>query len=650
MPQPNSISVPSKGLVFDCLVSEVIDATHFRAAGLVGFGDAFFQGWSAYVIRKADGTGTPPQGEAPVCSNYVSATGDFTHPAYTAPLTVGDEIYLIHPGYNAIIATIGALPGFDGVCFDDLLGVAGTVLPIGTPGIPSNNLADVLTMLTARNLQKIYLVGTGAGHAITFNVDVDLELVGNPEYDITIDPGVTAVFNGDVCCQNLVNAAGVLTINGKCLVVMNTQNSGDITIFDEFSTGILTNSGNFTVTAPCRIDVDLLNTGAGIVTINSNCFVTGVTNNTGVGSIQISGALSTGTLSNADLGFFNIVGDCDVGITLTNSGAGAITVFGNLTVKNNLDNLAGSVTSVGVCKVSGSVSTTAGPIGFGKELKVGGDISSTGGPITIRGGCFLGGSLIIDNVFTIITGDSFIGDSIEQTGGGNFNIHGNLTIGGHLINTDSEVTIQGDLAIAGDITLPAQGYLNNIGTGIIQIDGNAYFSLDLSNTGVGTVEIIGNLQVRNIVNSNAGGTVNISGIGRIYGLITNAGTLTYHDDFQETASQEAVGATAVNGVTWKDLLDKSANLRHVKICGFMVTVAGGWAGLAKLRITDGAGNKIFPFQAEYVEGTDFTSAILSILNFPLMVRDYKIQFRSSNAGDGAGKTLALTNLDIIALK
>ena len=115
-------------------------------------------------------------------------------------------------------------------------------------------------------------------------------------------------------------------------------------------------------------------------------------------------------------------------------------------------------------------------------------------------------------------------------------------------------------------------------------------------------------------------------------------------------TQETAGATDVNGTTWKDLLDKSTITKPTKICGFKVTIGGAWAGNAKVRITDGAGNKIFPFQAEYVEGTDFTDATQVAFNFPVVVPvadGYKFQFRSSNAGDGAGETLALNNLDVI---
>lgn len=102
------VPVAEKGLVFDGIVTRVDSATSFRCPGLSGLGNAFFQGWAVYVVRKVDGTGAAPQGEGPACLTYVSLTGAFTHVAFTAPLTVGDEIYLIHPGFSALaLALIG---------------------------------------------------------------------------------------------------------------------------------------------------------------------------------------------------------------------------------------------------------------------------------------------------------------------------------------------------------------------------------------------------------------------------------------------------------------------------------------------------------------------------------------------------------------
>ena len=116
--------------------------------------------------------------------------------------------------------------------------------------------------------------------------------------------------------------------------------------------------------------------------------------------------------------------------------------------------------------------------------------------------------------------------------------------------------------------------------------------------------------------------------------------------------QETALATDVNGVTWKDLLDRSGITILTEILGFTVTVGGTWAGNTGIRIVDGAGNKLFPFQAEYVEGTDFTSGAQVVFNLPVVVppaHGYKFQFRSSSGIDGAGETLQLNNLDIIEI-
>ncbi len=117
-----------------------------------------------------------------------------------------------------------------------------------------------------------------------------------------------------------------------------------------------------------------------------------------------------------------------------------------------------------------------------------------------------------------------------------------------------------------------------------------------------------------------------------------------------TFKQETAPATDVDGTTWKDLLDKSTITKPTKICGFKVTVAGTWAGKAQVRITDGAGEKIFPFQDQYEQDTEFTSGTQVAFNFPVVVPvadGYKFQFRSTDVADGAGETLQLNNLDVM---
>lgn len=129
------------------------------------------------------------------------------------------------------------------------------------------------------------------------------------------------------------------------------------------------------------------------------------------------------------------------------------------------------------------------------------------------------------------------------------------------------------------------------------------------------------------------------------GLAGGGGPLT-------TFSQETAAATAVNGVAWKDLLDKSVLAKPTKIIGFIATVAGGWAGKAQIRIVTGAGVKIWPLTAEVTQDTDWASGVQQVLGVEVVVpaaTGYKVQFRSSNGADGAGKTLQLNNLDVLSL-
>ncbi len=56
--------------------------------------------------------------------------------------------------------SIGSLNYFDRVFFDSITGVAGIEWPVGTAQLPSDVIADVITILTARNLHTIEIHGT----------------------------------------------------------------------------------------------------------------------------------------------------------------------------------------------------------------------------------------------------------------------------------------------------------------------------------------------------------------------------------------------------------------------------------------------------------------------------------------------------------
>ncbi len=128
--------------------------------------------------------------------------------------------------------------------------------------------------------------------------------------------------------------------------------------------------------------------------------------------------------------------------------------------------------------------------------------------------------------------------------------------------------------------------------------------------------------------------------GRIKMLEARSGATYY--------GTETAAATDVNGVTWKTLFSGANLLYYTEIWGLTLTHGGAWAGTPKIRIVDGTGTtKLFPFAVEAVEVTDWTDTVPWLFPHPVCVpinTGYILQFRSTNAADGAGETLALTEL------
>jgi len=89
-----------QGLCFYGQIDAIPGANQFTVNNLIGLGDAKFAGANPYyvfVFRDAGGAGAAPQGELRPVTAYVSATGIFTHAAFTAALVAGDEVLIIHP-------------------------------------------------------------------------------------------------------------------------------------------------------------------------------------------------------------------------------------------------------------------------------------------------------------------------------------------------------------------------------------------------------------------------------------------------------------------------------------------------------------------------------------------------------------------------
>lgn len=250
----------------------------------------------------------------------------------------------------------------------------------------------------------------------------------------------------------------------------------------------------------------------------------------------------------------------------------------------------------------------------------------------------------IYGTLAVATGDTDYADFDHCT-----SVHGVITV---TIGSPDRVSFK---EFSGGMILRAQA------AGAVLVRGiSGYLEVDDMDGAGATLDIYAHGADIQINDNCAAGTINIYGDARVT-VIAGAGATVNNHTIQveggalglTTFGQETAGPAgcdAGDGTTWVTLLDKSTITKPVKICGFKVTKAGTWAGNAKIKITDGAGTKIFPFQAEYEETVDFTDGEQAVLNFPVVVpvaSGYKFWFRSSAAGDDAADTLTLDNLDVI---
>lgn len=109
MPEGSGLAVIRYDLALAAVVTNVISNTQFVAPSLSVFDTNQFVGYSVWVLSKANRTTTPPKGEYPVAitafDGYgTGAPGRITHAPFTAPLTAGDTVLLLHPAIaNSVI-------------------------------------------------------------------------------------------------------------------------------------------------------------------------------------------------------------------------------------------------------------------------------------------------------------------------------------------------------------------------------------------------------------------------------------------------------------------------------------------------------------------------------------------------------------------
>jgi len=75
--------------------------TTFVVSSLAGYGDDYFNGWYVFVVWDSAGGEAAPQGESKVITDYVSATGTFSHAVFTVAMVAGDKVLVSLSDPNA---------------------------------------------------------------------------------------------------------------------------------------------------------------------------------------------------------------------------------------------------------------------------------------------------------------------------------------------------------------------------------------------------------------------------------------------------------------------------------------------------------------------------------------------------------------------
>jgi len=399
--------------------------------------------------------------------------------------------------------------------------------------IDSGNSA-VITANTANTITTAGIVGgftTGdsynvadalgnSPYAVTFSAPpatLNLEIVGDPGYNLTATGGTIVNLDGDLVCGGLVGDNGGFLVRGNC------EASGDF---------VTIGTGGIYIEHKCKV-ININSAGSGIVDIRGNCHAYNVyiTDN----SFSVYGNLQIdGVLENSNTGTCAIFGDCQVAYHVKISAGGALQVYGKLDISGDptsfegyLDNTGGVAVFVGYdCHISGTLTTGTGTI-------------------RIQGSCEVAGAFVanFDGVTITILGDCSIADTggLNLGGGvsGSMTVTGKLNaytivtaVGSHLsIQNDCSVAFQityagADLRIYGNCTVGPMG-ITNSGNGRLTIAGNCYTAGAINKSSTGDIIIYGNCQCLDIFSNIAGGAFGVTILGKCLaeGIFLSANSL-----------------------------------------------------------------------------------------------------------------------------
>jgi hypothetical protein len=340
-------------------------------------------------------------------------------------------------------------------------------------------------------------------------------------------------------------ASGSLDVDTLANNISNSMNiSGDLTVRSGYTKTV---AGNVYVLGNVFCGGNWGNGFGGTITIKGSAFISG-TITIGTGAVWTSGDLHCGEINHPSASAFTINGNLIVDGTVTKSG-GSTQVDGNVQIGDSWNNTGGGNIQILGKILCRSTLTLTGATSFSSGAAHIDNVNMGG-----SAGFVIYGDLIVDEHFTnsntstvLIYGNAQVGSFWNNGGGGNVSIGGETFIGANITINGADSWTSGALHCAGDITNTSTGAF--IVNGNLEVNGDAVFGgvaiavtikgnafiKFLNNSNTGTITFNGDLEIITLTNSNAGGTVLVTGFARIFGVITNAGTLTYKGVHPETA-------------------------------------------------------------------------------------------------------------------
>ena len=440
-------------------------------------------------------------------------------------------------------------------------------------GLTIKNTTDgssgVITANTLHTITVAALVGGGANtwvigdaylvvdtvtldspYVLTVDRAIDLEIIGNPLYDIDIVDsglGLTYNFNSDVTCRDFSADSGDIYISGdfKALNAVSLV-AATLTVFGNAILGeVIANAGTLSIYGDAEFTQDVVS-NAGTIHINHNAKFVGVYANSGnlevggnartddfeneaTGTVSIIGNLETSSIANAGTFYANNIN----AYALDNTGTGAVQTYGSMTLDILTNAATGSVTVAeeAVIKTvnnSGALNVTFdltadgiindGNLAVNKDLTFA-SMSNTGvGTVNITLNARGANLSISSSGAFAITGNLKL-VSLANTGIGNVQVYGDLYVSNGVVNTGSNLTVGGKAEIYGSL----------INEQSIAIGGDLICQGLNNSTATGSVRVVGDAQFLDNLSNGVGSTILVIGIAAYHGIVLPAtGTFTYH--------------------------------------------------------------------------------------------------------------------------